>query len=130
MQDVRRVILYLSGVIGVWVLVSFAGTMFDTANAAIWVDSLMWSLLSSLIVMPALLLVSHASMKKGSRRKTPQKTRSQPQSSSNEDQKPFVDKSTRELQTLWPEPEQENEWPPSDVAQEQRRSQQSVRAEA
>lgn len=103
--------------------------MFDSANAALWVDSLMWSLLSSLIVMPALLLVSHAAMKKASRRKKASQTRNQQQASSDEE-KPFVDRPTRELQTLWPEPEQKNEWPPSDVAQEQRRSQRSARAEA
>ena len=44
----------------IWVLSSFAGLMINPSNAEIWTTSLMWSLLSSLIVMPILVVVHHA----------------------------------------------------------------------
>ncbi|PQJ34367.1 hypothetical protein BSZ35_06915 [Salinibacter sp. 10B] len=121
MEDVRRVILYLSGVIGVWVLVSFGGTMFDTANASLWVNSLMWSLLSSLIVLPALLLVTHAATKQRSQSASPSK-----ESPSQEEPEPFVKHSSDEIRTLWPEPEQKSEWPPNDVVREQKQAREKV----
>lgn len=120
MENVRRAILYLSIAIGVWVLVSFGGTMFDTANAGVWVKSLMWSLLSALFVMPALLMVSDVSRSKASKRTTQTQ---EPEPSPEEEQKPFVDKSTKEVKTLWPEPEQKDDWPPNDIAKNQRQSQ-------
>ena len=112
MKNVRRLILALSGVIGVWVLVSFGGAMFDSANAAFWSSSLMWSLLSSLIVMPALVMVNHASTqsaKKAARQQA--------------EQEPFIQEESDEAHTLWPEPEQEAEWP----AQQTTRKQDHVR---
>jgi hypothetical protein len=101
MKSVRRIILALSSFIGVWVLVSFGGAMFDGANVAFWTSSLMWSLLSSLIVMPALVMVSLASdeASKKSARQAPSK------------QEPFIQEDSDEAHTLWPEPEQKAEWP-------------------
>lgn len=101
MKNVRRTILALSSFIGVWVLVSFGGAMFDSANAAFWSSSLIWSLLSCLIVMPALVMVSHASS---------QVTRKQAQQSPSE-QEPFIQEESDEARTLWPEPQQDAEWP-------------------
>ena len=112
MKNVRRLILGLSGVIGVWVLVSFGGAMFDSANAAFWSSSLMWSLLSSLIVMPALVMVNHASSqssKKAARR----------QAEAAEEEEPFIQEESGEAHTLWPEPEQEAEWPSQESVQNQ-----------
>ncbi len=100
MKNVRRLILALSSFIGVWVLVSFGGAMFDSANAAFWSSSLIWSLLSCLIVMPALVMVSHA---------TKQATRKKEQSPS--EQEPFIQEESDEAHTLWPEPEHGTEWP-------------------
>ena len=108
MKQVRRLILALSGVIGVWVLVSFGGAMFDSANAAFWSGSLMWSLLSSLIVMPALVMVNHASTQ--SERKAARQQ---------SEQEPFIQEESDEAHTLWPEPEQEAEWPPQETVQDQ-----------
>lgn len=101
MKNVRRLILALSSFIGVWVLVSFGGAMFDSANAAFWSSSLIWSLLSCLIVMPALVMVSHAT--KQSERKEAQEAPSE--------QEPFIQEDSDEARTLWPEPEHRSEWP-------------------
>lgn len=107
MQNVRRAILALSSLIGVWLFVSFGGAMFDTANATLWTNSLMWALLSCLIVLPALLMVSLAS-DEASKRTTQQAP---------DEQEPFIQEDSDEARTLWPEPEQNTEWP----AQEQGR---------
>ncbi len=57
----RRRILLACAAVGLWVLVSFAGTMLDPARAPLWTRSLMWSLLASLLVSPALLVAGPAS---------------------------------------------------------------------
>lgn len=59
MSPVRRLIIALSFGIGFWVLASFAGTMLDPAHAEPWTTSLMWSLLASALVSPALLMAYH-----------------------------------------------------------------------
>jgi len=111
MQQVRRLILALSGFIGVWVLVSFGGAMVDSANAAFWSSSLMWALLSCLIVMPALVVVNHASSQ--SARKAARQREHDTQEES------FVQDEPEEPRTLWPEPEQDAEWPSQETVQEQ-----------
>jgi len=98
MKHVRRLILALSSFIGVWVLASFGGAMFDAANAAFWTSSLMWALLSCLIVMPALVMVSLASTEASKKRTQ--------QAPSSEEQEPFIQEDSDEARTLWPEPEQ------------------------
>lgn len=124
MKDVRRVILYLSAVIGAWALVSFGGAMFDSANAAFWADSLLWSLLSCLIVMPALLMANHASTE------TTSQSAEESDVPPEDQQGSFVQGSEEDVNTLWPEPDQEGEWPPNDVQREQRATQQGAHAEA
>ncbi len=122
MQNVRRLILYLASVIGVWLLISFGGAMVDSANAAFWSSSLMWALLSFLVVMPALVMVNHASNRSVQRTASSQGQSTPAQS----EQKPFVEDESDEVRTLWPEPNQPNdEWPPQDVVEEER---QRVRA--
>lgn len=96
MKHVRRLILALSSFIGVWVLASFGGAMIDTANAAFWTSSLMWALLSCLIVMPALVMVSLASSEASRKQQAQQAS----------EQEPFIQKDSDEARTLWPEPEQ------------------------
>lgn len=58
MRNARRFILYLAFAIGAWLLTSFGGAMFDSANAAFWSDSLMWALLAFMVVCPALVFSS------------------------------------------------------------------------
>jgi flagellar biosynthesis/type III secretory pathway M-ring protein FliF/YscJ len=123
MQNVRRLILYLASVIGVWLLVSFGGAMVDSANAAFWSSSLMWALLSFLVVMPALVMVNHASSQSAQRTASPTQASTPAQS----EQKPFVEDESDQVRTLWPEPNQpDDEWPPQDVVEEEK--QKRVRA--
>lgn len=123
MQNVRRLILYLASVIGVWLLISFGGAMVDSANAAFWSSSLMWALLSFLVVMPALVMANHASSQSAQRAASAQRQSASAQTK----QKPFVKDESDEVRTLWPEPNQSNdEWPPQDVVEEE--MQQRVRA--
>jgi hypothetical protein len=116
MKQVRRLILALSTFIGAWVLVSFGGAMFDSANAAFWSSSLMWALLSSLIVMPALVMANHATTQASRKKK---KARQQPTPET--EQEPFIQEESDEARTLWPEPEQNTEWPAQETTSEQER---------
>jgi hypothetical protein len=120
MKSVRRLVFYVASAVGVWLLVSFAGAMLDSANAAFWSDSLMWALLSSLIVAPALLMVYNAFSD------APKDTSSRSEPNSDEDQTSFVEEEERgEMRTLWPEPEtepnQEDDWPSQDAYEDQER---------
>lgn len=126
MQNVRRVILYLSSAIGIWVFVSFAGAMVDSGNAAFWSSSLMWSLLSFLVVMPALALVTHASMAQQQAEQNAPAARQ-----ADEDDKMFVEEEG-EAQTLWPEPnqDQDNDWPTPETRRELEQAQSSERVSA
>lgn len=94
MQNARRVILYLASFIGAWLLVSFGGAMFDSANAAFWSDSLMWSLLSFMVVSPALVFLTTPS----------------PDRAPSDSTKSFVDHESNSQQTLWPEAKDADEW--------------------
>jgi len=122
MKNVRRLIQYLASAVGLWLLVSFAGAMVDSANAALWSNSLMWALLSCLVIAPALLVVNDIFTRTRHERET-----EAARSSANPDaaQKPFVDEASDEMQTLWPEPETEPEsaddWPPQEAYREQER---------
>jgi hypothetical protein len=108
MKSVRRLVLYVASAVGVWILVSFAGAMVDSANAAFWSDSLMWALLSSLVVAPALLLVCDPFSDSQERASSQSRTTSQSQpTSADEDQAPLVEEEAGEMRTLWPEPETE-----------------------
>lgn len=85
----------------------------------------MWSLLSFLVVMPALGLVTHAS--------TAQQQAQQnaaPSSSVDEDKMFVEDKD--EVRTLWPEPSQDNGWPSKETRREfeQAPSSEHVRAQS
>lgn len=93
--------------------------MVDNANAAFWSSSLMWALLSFLVVMPALLLVHHASTQTSPRSRSASQQRPTPDAG----QAPFVEDEPNEVRTLWPEPEQDQEWPPQDTEPEQERVQ-------
>jgi hypothetical protein len=118
MQNVQKIILYLASAIGVWLLASFAGAMFDSVNAAFWSDSLMWSILSFLIVMPALALMNDFSFRR--QRSTAQKGKASTKVLDS-DTTSFIDESGDQSQTLWPEPEQSDysDWPSDEIRAEQ-----------
>jgi hypothetical protein len=62
MQTARRLVAALSCTIVLWVFTSAAGALLDPAHAAFWSSSLMWSLLSTLLVAPALVIVFDTSL--------------------------------------------------------------------
>jgi hypothetical protein len=122
MKSTRRLIQYLASAVGLWLLVSFAGAMVDSANAALWSNSLMWALLSCLVIAPALLMVNDIFT-----RSDPDRDAAPSASSTDADaaQKPFVEEESDEMKTLWPEPgtaqESADEWPPQEAYEEQER---------
>jgi hypothetical protein len=63
MKDIRRLILALSFLMGLWVIGSFAGVMLNLPTAEFWTTSLMWSLLSSVLVMPVLVVAHHLNVR-------------------------------------------------------------------
>ena len=122
----RRLIFALSTALGVWVLASFAGTMLDTAHSAFWTSSLMWSLLTSLLFSPALLVVAHyvsqASRSDRDRRAARWEAGTQGQAARRSvDDPEEEDRSATGSPHLGPEPpDQEGEWtPPEDVSRDE-----------
>jgi hypothetical protein len=79
----------------------------------------MWSLLSFLIVMPALVMVNHASSQDRKTTQTEPADASSPEPTPAAEQKSFVENETERVNTLWPEPEQEGtEWPPAEAREQ------------
>lgn len=101
MRVVRKAIIYLSVLMGVWVTASFIGVMFNTANVEFWTTSLIWSLLASIFLMPGFLVAYHMS-RRPAKRTAPRQAQST--TSSTSEQPPFVKDEERE-DALWPEPE-------------------------
>ena len=60
MKIIRKLIPLLAGLVGIWVIGSFIGVMLNLSNADFWTRSLMWSLLASMLVMPGLVVLHHA----------------------------------------------------------------------
>ena len=122
MQNVQKIILYLASAIGVWLLASFAGAMFDSVNAAFWSSSLMWAILSFLIVMPALALMNDFSFRtqQGNAASSTGKASTKVMDS---DTTSFIDDDADPSETLWPEPEQSeySDWPPENARDQQDR---------
>lgn len=95
----KRTLKIATAVIAGWVLISFAGTMLDFSRAEFWTQSLMWSLLATLLVVPMLvLLTQQASAPVAEETRTAQTldTR-QPQPES------FAGEEADRMRTLWPE---------------------------
>jgi hypothetical protein len=56
----KRLFSSLAIFVGIWLLGSFCGVMFDPAHKNLWTQSLMWALLSSVILAPVFLFVGTA----------------------------------------------------------------------
>lgn len=110
MKNVRRLIYLLSSLIGLWVLGSFVGAMVNSANADFWTTSLIWALLCCLLVMPALVMINHASSPSAEETSSTEEQDSSVEKAAPK-QEPFV-KGSGSDRTLWPQSE-EKEWPPS-----------------
>lgn len=48
----KRVFQLLAVLVGIWLLGSFLGVMFNPGRADLWTQSLMWAMLSSVILAP------------------------------------------------------------------------------
>lgn len=53
----KRLFQTLAIVVAVWVLGSFVGVMFDSARANLWTQSLMWAMLTSVILAPVFIFI-------------------------------------------------------------------------
>jgi len=53
----KRLFLSIAAFVGVWLLGSFLGTMFDPARANLWTTSLMWAMLACVVLAPVFLFV-------------------------------------------------------------------------
>jgi hypothetical protein len=98
----KRFLTFALAAIGAWVLVSFAGTMLDTVHADFWTQSLMWSLLTTLVLGPLMILAS-------TRSSTPEPSIDEPVVASDEETPAFVEDEADRMRTLWPENEQTEE---------------------
>jgi hypothetical protein len=98
----RRLLSILTPLVAFWALASFAGTMLDPGHAGFWTQSLMWSLIASMVVAPFFVF----SRNQTSRSATTAQAARPERSASTEptdpsDEEPFDDHSKR---TLWPKP--------------------------
>lgn len=55
--NMKRLFQTLAVLIGIWVLGSFVGVMFDPLHKNMWTQSLMWALLSCVILAPVFIFV-------------------------------------------------------------------------
>lgn len=62
----KRFFASLAVLVGIWLLGSFLGVMFDTARANLWTQSLMWALISCVILAPVFLFVGTSSSQSSS----------------------------------------------------------------
>lgn len=103
MKSIRKLIPILAILMGLWVMASFVGVMLNVSNADFWTTSLMWSLLASLLVMPALVMMHHATYEMPTTQEQPSGV-----ASSVQNQPPFVPEEEEEGM-LWPDSEEEKE---------------------
>jgi len=89
MQPIRQLLTAFSYVIALWVVTSVVGVMADSVRAGFWSGSLMWALLASLMIAPALVMLYDPSIGASDRTETG----SSASSASDDSQKSFVDES-------------------------------------
>jgi hypothetical protein len=109
MNAIRQSVFALSFLMGIWVLASFVGVMFNPSNAELWTNSLVWALLASVFVMPGLVVAYHMAP-----RSVPTRQQTQGPTPLLRQQPPFVDEDEQEG-ALWPErdeeaPEESSRW--------------------
>ena len=68
----KRFFTALAAFVGIWLLGSFLGVMFDTARANLWTQSLMWALLTCVFLAPVFLFVGTSSTSNSSSAAPPQ----------------------------------------------------------
>jgi len=98
MRFLRVLVPGLSALLAVWVFGSFVALMVNPANAGTWTTSLMWALLSSLVVMPVLVVVHHMN----TRAEQPTTDREAPSKEPTDAPSPFVPDSANGSSSEWP----------------------------
>jgi hypothetical protein len=102
MSSPRDLIISLGFGTGFWVLASFTGAMLDPMRAEPWTTSLMFSLLASAVIAPALLMAYHSA----------RQASAHAQGAAAAEAKPFVEEEAAgQMTTLWPEPQSQEERP-------------------
>jgi len=103
MISARRLIGFIGAAVGLWMLASFGAVMFGAPTAEFWTSSLMWALLASMLLFPALLMAWLGSSTGLSRPAAPHRTEEE------RSRTPFAE----DPSPLWPEPEEapQDEWP-------------------
>jgi len=97
-----RLLSSLAVAVGAWVLVSFGGAMIDPAHAGLWTQSLMASLLTSLVLAPVLFVLRQ-------RKDADVRTDATAQTkAANQAEEPFVDEKAGQMRTLWPQDDNED----------------------
>jgi hypothetical protein len=94
----KRVFFGIAALVGIWVLGSFLGTMLDPARAELWTTSLMWAMLSCVVLAPIFLFFTTSDSQ-------------QPPSSSGQDQRFEVEDSVDVPDEETQDEAQEQEWP-------------------
>lgn len=97
----RRLLSILTPLVAFWALASFAGTMFDPGNAGFWTQSLMWSLIASMVVAPFFVFSRNQTSSRSATSKQAARPERSPAAETSSDEEPFDDHSKR---TLWPKP--------------------------
>lgn len=132
MSSTRDLVVSLGFGIGFWVLASFAGAMLDPTHAEPWTTSLMWSLLASAVIAPALLMAYHNARRKSTRRQSADRRKISSQGKATGEAKPFIETAPSAAETLaaeeasagsrqatlWPEPQSRETGPGSEEAGE------------
>ena len=99
----KRLLSSLAVAVGAWVLVSFGGAMIDPANAGLWTQSLMASLLTSLVLAPLLFVLRSRKDADVRTDATAAQTKA-----ANQTEEPFVDENAGRMRTLWPQDDYED----------------------
>lgn len=73
----NRIIKFLAPVLALWVLASFVGVMADPARAGFWTQSLMWGLLSGLVLAPVYAFTSATLFSESESKQAPQPSMTQ-----------------------------------------------------
>jgi hypothetical protein len=99
----KRLLSSLAIAVGAWVLVSFGGAMIDPAHAGLWTQSLMASLLTSLVLAPLLFVLRQRNEADVRTDATAAQTKA-----ANQTEEPFVDEDAGRMRTLWPQDDSED----------------------
>lgn len=97
----KRFFQALAVFVGIWVLGSFLGVMFDPVRANLWTKSLMWAMLASVILAPVFIFVGTA----------PSQSNSQSSNRARQAEQPFEVEERVDVSQQEEEASEKEEWP-------------------